>query len=104
MDVFARRVRGLVRLVDGTHILVHQCVANPAGGAAPPAMGKTRGRRNTKLMALTDAQGRLMSSALIEGQAYEGHHVVKLIKQGCNLRIVGDKGVDDDKLRAKAMW
>jgi transposase len=100
MEAFARRVRGRVRLVDGTHILVHQCAANPAGGAAAQAMGKTRGGRNTKLMALTNAKGRLVSAALIAGQAYEGHHVLKLIKQGCNLRIVGDKGFDDDKLRS----
>ena len=100
LEVFARRVRGLVRLVDGTHILVHQCAANPAGGATRQAMGKTRGGRNTKLMALCDARGRLVSAALIEGQAYEGHHVANLIKQGCNLHIVGDKGFDDDKLRA----
>lgn len=100
MAVFSRRVRGRVRLVDGTHILVHQCAANPVGGAAAQAMGKTRGGRNTKLMALSDAKGRLVSAALIEGQAYEGHHVIKLLKQGCNLHIVGDKGFDDDKLRA----
>lgn len=99
MEVFARKVRGRVRLVDGTHVLVHQCAANPAG-EADQAMGKTRGGRNTKLMALTDVQGRLMSAALVEGQAYEGHHVVKLLKHGDNLRIVGDKGFDDDKLRA----
>lgn len=100
LEAFARKSRRAVRLVDGTHILVHQCAANPAGGATAQAMGKTRGGRNTKLMALTNSQGRLMSVALVEGQAYEGHHVVKLLKHGCNLRIVGDKGFDDDKLRA----
>lgn len=100
LEVFARKVRGTVRLVDGTHIVAHQCAANPAGGAAAQAMGRTRGGRNTKLMALTEAKGRLVSAALIEGQSYEGHHVVKLIKHGYNLRIAGDKGFDDDKLRA----
>ena len=100
LEVFARKVRGRVRLVDGTHILVHQCAANPAGGAAAQAMGKTRGGRNTKLMALNEAKGRLLSAALIEGQAYEGHHVIKLIKHGSKLHIAGDKGFDDNKLRA----
>jgi transposase len=99
MEVLAHKVRGRIRLVDGTHILVHQCAANPVGGPTAQAMGRTRGGRNTKLMALTDPKGLLVSAALIEGQAYEGHHVVKLLKEGTNLHIVGDKGFDDDKLR-----
>lgn len=99
LDAVSRKSRGRVRLVDGTHIRVHQCAANPPGGAALQAMGKTRGGRNTKLMALTDAQGRAMCVALVEGQAYEGHHVIKLLTQGDNLIIVGDKAYDDDRLR-----
>ena len=100
MEAFSRRVRGRVRLVDGTHILAHQCAAKPVSGAAAQAMGKSRGGRNTKLMALSDATGGLVSASLIEGQAYEGHHVIKLLKEGCNLHIVGDKSFDDGKLRA----
>lgn len=98
--VFARKSRGALRLVDGTHIAVHQCAANPAGGAAAQAMGKTRGGRNTKLMALANSRGQLMSAVLIEGQAYEGHHVLKLLLHGQGLHLVGDRGFDDDKLRA----
>jgi transposase len=64
-------------------------------------MGKTRGGRNTKIMALTDWRGRVINLRLIEGQAYEGHHVVELIDEGAALIIVGDKGFDDDKLRAE---
>jgi len=46
-----------IRLVDGTHVVVHQCAANPAGGAQKQAMGRTRGGRNNKIMALTDGRG-----------------------------------------------
>ncbi|OYW31519.1 MAG: hypothetical protein B7Z47_00910, partial [Chthoniobacter sp. 12-60-6] len=96
---FVRKVRGTVVLVDGTHILAHQSAANPRGGAAAQAMGKTRGGRNSKLMALTDKRGRLMSMKLIEGQAYEGAHVLGLLPRGGKWRVVGDKGFDSDKLR-----
>jgi hypothetical protein len=40
-------------------------------------MGKTRGGRNTKIMALTDWRGQVINLRLIEGQACEGHHVVE---------------------------
>ncbi|MBL9178215.1 MAG: transposase [Verrucomicrobiaceae bacterium] len=81
------------------HILVHQSAANPKGGAAAQAMGKTRGGRNTKLMALTDRHGCLMSFLLVEGQAYEGRHVRRLLPKGRKWKVVGDKGFDSDKLR-----
>jgi transposase len=98
---FAKRVRGKVVLVDGTHILAHQSAANPRGGAAAQAMGKTRGGRNSKLMALTDRKGRLMSMKLVEGQTYEGKHVLGLLPRGRKWRVVGDKGFDSDKLRGQ---
>jgi transposase len=52
-------------------------------------------------MALTDWRGRVINLRLIEGQAYEGHHVVELIDERAALIIVGDKGFNDDKLRAE---
>jgi hypothetical protein len=67
--------RSAVRLVDGTHIVVHQCGANLRGGAAAQAMGKTRGGRNTKLLVITDLSDRPLYMKLIPGQAYEGAHL-----------------------------
>lgn len=97
----ARKVKSRIRLVDGTHVRVHQCAANPKGGAAAQAMGKTRGGRNTKIMALTDVRGLPVKLALIEGQAYEGNHVIGLLDNPHGLLVVGDKGFDSDKLRAQ---
>ena len=106
--IVKEKQRGDVVLVDGTHILVHQSAANPRGGAALQAMGKTRGGRNTKLMALTDRRGRLINFKLIEGQAYEGKHVLSLLPRGRRWTVVGDKGFDSDKLRhaleARGYW
>lgn len=96
---FARKVGSVIALVDGTHILAHQSAANPRGGASAQAMGKTRGGRNSKIMALTDRYGRLLSFKLIEGQAYEGRHVLELLPKGRKWTVVGDKGFDSDKLR-----
>jgi transposase len=94
--------RSAVRIVDGTHIVVHQCAANPRGGAAAQAMGKTRGGRNTKLMAVTDLSGRPLHMKLIPGQAYEGAHVIELLKtEKFAVLLIADKGFDSDKLRAE---
>ena len=70
---------GVVRLVDGTHIPVHQSGCNPRGGAGGQAMGRTLGGRNTKLMALTDPCGRLLAAKLVAGQDYEGKPVWDLL-------------------------
>jgi transposase len=80
-------------------VRVHQCATNPKGGAAAQAMGKTRGGRNTKIMALTDVRGLPVKLSLIEGQAYEGNHVIELLDDPRGLMVVGDKGFDSDKLR-----
>jgi transposase len=101
LKTLTKRSRGRVRLVDGSHVPVHQSGCNPTKSSGPAQMGKTRGGRNTKIMALTDWRGRVINLRLIEGQAYEGHHVVELIDEGAALIIVGDKGFDDDKLRAE---
>jgi len=95
----AHRSKSRVRLVDGTHVVVHQCAANPAGGAQKQAMGRTRGGRNTKIMALTDGRGLPVKLLLIEGQAYEGKHVIPLLEAPEGLMLVGDKGFDSDPLR-----
>lgn len=102
LAAFVKKVKSKVRLVDGTHVRVHQSGANPAGGAEHQAMGKTRGGRNTKIMCLSDGHGRALAIHLVEGQAYEGHHVVPLLAgQGKGLTIVGDKAYDSDTLRRK---
>lgn len=101
LKTIVKRSGSRVRLVDGTHMVAHQSAANPRGGAQAQAMGKTRGGRNTKLMVVTDLQGRALSMKLIPGQAYEGAHVIELLEEedGAVL-LVGDKGFDSDKLRA----
>jgi transposase len=62
-------------------------------------MGRTRGGRNTKIMALTDGRGLPVKLLLIEGQAYEGKYVIPLLEAPEGLLVVGDKGFDSDPLR-----
>ncbi len=50
-------------------------------------------------MALTDARGLAVKLTLMEGQAYEGHHVIELLDDPRSLMVLGEKGFDNDKLR-----
>ncbi|WP_395719768.1 IS5 family transposase [Prosthecobacter sp.] len=92
----AAGAKSRIRLVDGTHVLVDQCAANPAGGARKQAMGRTRGGRNTKIMALTDGRGLPVRLLLIEGQAYEGKYVIPLLEAPEGLMVVGDSRAQRD--------
>jgi transposase len=92
----ACRSKSRIRLVDGTHVVVHQCAANPAGGARKQAMDRTRGVRNTKIMALTDGRGLPVKLLLIEGQAYEGKYVIPLLEVPEGLMVVGDSRAQRD--------
>ena len=92
----ACRSKSRIRLVDGTHVVVHHCAANPAGGARKQAMDRTRGVRNTKIMALTDGRGLPVKLLLIEGQAYEGKYVIPLLEVPEGLMVVGDSRAQRD--------
>ncbi len=95
LTMVLRKTRSWIRLVGGMHMVVHQCATNPAGGADKQAMGKTSGGRSTKIMALTDRRDLAVNLLLVEGQAYEGHHVLPSLGSPAGLCLVGDS----DKLR-----
>ena len=56
LSAVARDARGMTRCVDSTHIKLHQDGANPGGGQAAQAMGRSKGL-NTKLVAPVDSHG-----------------------------------------------
>jgi transposase len=53
--------------VDSTHVKVHADGANPAGGQAAQAMGRTKGGLNTKIHAVVNARSQAMVIALSSG-------------------------------------
>jgi hypothetical protein len=70
-------------------------------------------RMQSCIMALANAQGLPVKLLLLEGQAYEGDHVIPLLEAPAGLRIIGDSqpqaarrarrsrgnGFNSDKLR-----
>lgn len=97
-------------MVDGTFIKVHQHGAGaPRGGFTPEeskvaqAIGLTKGGLNTKLMALVDRRGRLVTFSLVPGNAAESQQLKALLADVDVTEIeefLGDKAFDNNPVRA----
>jgi len=91
---------GELRHLDCSHIKLHQHGANPPGGQAAQAMGRTKGGLNTKLSAVVDARGRAVGLSLAPGQQHDQHAVLPVLASVRHRRVVADKGFDADIFRA----
>lgn len=97
----AKRAKGELRYIDCSHIKLHQDGANPRGGQAPQAIGRTKGGINTKLAAIVEGRGRAVALGLAEGQRHDLHAVEPLLACLRRRRAVGDKGFDADTFRTR---
>ncbi len=97
----AKRAKGRLRHLDCSRIKLHQSGANPRGGQAGQAFGRTKGGINTKLAAVVESRGRAVAPGLTAGQRHDLHAVAPLL--GCLRRhqAVADKGFDADTFRTR---
>ena len=99
-----------VVMVDGSFVKVHQHAVGARRGERTPdesrkaqAIGKTKGGLNTNLLALADKNGKLVAFSLIPGNAFEAHHLAKLLEGLPTSKIeelLADKAYDTDAVRA----
>jgi transposase len=69
-------------------------------GEQKQAIGRSRGGRNTKIHAIADAKGRLLSILLSGGQAHDCPPAQRLIRRTkAARRLLGDKAYDSAELR-----
>jgi transposase len=69
-------------------------------GEQKQAIGRSRGGRNTKIHALADAKGRLLSILLTGGQAHDCPVAERLIRRTRPAKkLLGDKAYDSAELR-----
>ena len=69
-------------------------------GEQKQAIGRSRGGRNTKIHALADARGRLLSLLLTGGQAHDCRPAQRLIRRTKPAgKLLGDKAYDSAELR-----
>lgn len=69
-------------------------------GEHKQAIGRSRGGRNTKIHAIADAKGRLLSILLTGGQAHDCPPAQRLIRRTkIAKKLLGDKAYDSEDLR-----
>lgn len=96
LGALTREPFGVLRHLDCSHIKLHQDGANPSGGQAEQAIGRTKGGINTKLAAVVDAHGRPISLCLAAGQRHDIKAVEPLLPGLANTHVVADRGFDAD--------
>jgi transposase len=84
----------------------HPCQSAPLSvgrqkrGEQKQAIGRSRGGRNTKIHALADAKGRLLSILLTGGEAHDCPPAQRLIRRTkAAFKLLGDKAYDSAELR-----
>ena len=82
--------------LDSTHVKVHRCASNPAGGQAAQAMGITRGGLNTKIHAVVDGAGQPVRLLLSAGNEADITHAETMAEEIPATMLVADKGYDSD--------
>lgn len=92
---------GRIRSVDCSHIKVHRDGANPIGGQAWQAMGRTKGGLNTKLAAVVDGVGRAVGLNLAPGQQHDLKACAPLENRLHGHWAVADKAFDSSDLRLR---
>lgn len=93
--------RDRARAIDSTCIKVHKDGANPAGGQATQALGRTKGGLNTKIHAAVDGKGRPVSIVLTPGQAGDSPQAIGLLRAAGTWRLaMMDKAYDSDEIRS----
>jgi transposase len=100
-ETLAGRGRSMhTQMIDSTHVKAHRSASGGQGGEANQAIGRSRGGRNTKIHAISDAKGRLVNILLTGGEAHDcpvGTELIEATKPAETL--LGDKAYDSGELR-----
>lgn len=79
LALVAARAAGQLRYINCSHIKLNQDGANPRGGHAGQAIGRTKGGINTKLAAIVEKGGRAVALGVAEGQRHDLYAVEPLL-------------------------
>jgi transposase len=88
------------QMIDSTHIKAHRSASGGKGGEQKQAIGRSRGGRNTKIHAIADSKGRLLSILLSGGEAHDCPVAERVIRRTkAAKKLLGDKAYDSAELR-----
>jgi transposase len=98
-----QRNKDLFRIIDGSHVKVHQDACYTLGSSENQCFGKTKGGRNTKLHAMTNEEGKLLDLMLLPGNEHEILSARKLLGEVKDAIVLADRGYDSDVLRKQIL-
>jgi len=87
------------KVIDATHIKVHQDACHFSGNPEEQCFGKTKGGRNSKLSAVTNARGKALNFDLMPGNQADITAAIRVLEDVNGKVVLGDKGYDSDELR-----
>lgn len=86
-------------IMDASHVKVHQDACYYPLEDKDQCFGKTKGGRNTKIHALTNAKGQALNLVLTEGNRHDVTVAIELLSYAKDRVVLADKGYDSDALR-----
>lgn len=89
------------KIIDGSHIKVHQDACHNASTYEEQGFGKTKGGRNTKINAVTNGAGKLLNFVLIPGNHCEQKSAMEALGDLRDKIVLADKGYDSDEFRSE---
>ncbi len=87
---------------DSTQFKAHRSASDEKRGEEKQAVGRSRGGRNTKIHALSDAKRRLIANFLTGGEAHDcpiAERIIRRVKPA--KRMIGDRAHDSGELRER---
>ena len=87
------------KIIDATHIKVHQDACQSAQSPEEQGFGKTKGGRNSKLTAVTNAKGKALNFDLMPGNRADITAALEALGEVKDQVVLADRGYDSDELR-----
>jgi len=91
------------KIIDATHIKVHQDACRHPQPAEERGLGKTKGGRNSKLDACVNGQGKPLFILLRPGNEHEILTAEQTLGEVAGKVVLADRGYDSDRLREQIM-
>jgi transposase len=100
LDLHVRRHgRDGFKIIDATHVKVHQDACRHPQAPETRGLGKTKGGRNSKLNACVNRAGKVLALLLRPGNEHESKSAREVLGEITGIIVLGDRGYDDDTLR-----
>lgn len=87
------------KIIDATHIKVHQDACHFSQTAEQQGFGKTKGGRNSKLSVVTNSKGKMVNLKLVPGNESDMKSATEVLGEVAGFVVLADRGYDSDAIR-----